>query len=158
MTSSPRCGDRPRARLSVGAGESVSRSSRSCAPRWQASRRTSPVAISRRRDRLTVPDEKPVGVDVQSVEGQPWDEIIAAQDHHLADVCVRLTGDQRPYANARIWSARESMKKLAGDALAPLIVDTCGSHRRVTFRSGRHSIATYIMRDRVVAVAKERSA
>jgi enediyne polyketide synthase len=107
---------------------------------------------------LTVTDEKPVGVDVQSVEGQPWDEIIAAQDHHLADVCIRLTGDQRPYANARIWSARESMKKLAGDALAPLVVDTCGSHRRVTFRSGPHRIDTFVMQGRVVAVAKERSA
>jgi enediyne polyketide synthase len=105
---------------------------------------------------LIVSHEKPVGVDVQQIAGQPWDDIIAPHDGGLADVCTRLSGDDRPYAAARVWSARESMKKLAGDALVPLIVDTCGSHGRVTFRSGPHRIDTFVMRDCVVAVAKER--
>ena len=59
---------------------------------------------------------------------------------------------------ARVWSARESMKKLAGDALVPLVLDTAGTHGRVTFRAGAHRIDTFVMRDCVVAVAKERSA
>jgi enediyne polyketide synthase len=115
--------------------------------------------ISRSHDAevtLTVTHEKPVGVDVQQVEGQLWDDVISPHDGGLTDVCVRLSGDDRNYAAARVWSARESMKKLAGDALVPLIIDTCGDHGRVTFRSGPHRIDTYVMRDSIVAVAKER--
>jgi len=116
--------------------------------------------VSRSHDagiQLTVTHETPVGVDVQQVNGEPWDTIIRANDGSLADICTRLSGDDRPYAAARVWSARESMKKLAGDALVPLFVDTCGSHGRVTFRSGDHRIDTFVMRDCVVAVAKERN-
>lgn len=107
---------------------------------------------------LAVAHERPVGVDVQFVGGQPWDQLFAAHDDSLADICTRLSGDDRPRSAARVWSARESMKKLAGDALVPLIVDTCGQHGRVTFRSGDHRIDTYVMGDCVVAVAKERGA
>lgn len=117
--------------------------------------------ISRSHDAgvmLTVTHHQPVGVDVQHVNGQVWDDILAPHDGGLTDVCIRLSGDERRYAAARIWSARESMKKLGGDGLVPLIIDTCGSHGRVTFRSGPHSIDTFVMRDCVVAVAKERSA
>lgn len=120
--------------------------------------------ISRSHDSevtLTVTHEKPVGVDVQKVlrhaSLQHWDDIIGPHDRGLADVCVRLSGDDRRYAAARVWSARESMKKLAGDALVPLVIDTCGTHGRVTFRSGPHRIDTYLMRDSIVAVAKERT-
>lgn len=116
--------------------------------------------ISRSHDgavALTVTHEKPVGVDVQQVTGQEWDGLIAPHDDGLADVCTRLSGDERPLAAARIWSARESVKKLAGDALAPMVLDNCGTHGRVTFRSGRHHIDTYVMRDCVVAVAKEKA-
>ena len=47
---------------------------------------------------------------------------------------------------------------LATVVRAPLVVDTCGTHGRVTFRSGAHRIDTFVMRDCVVAVAKERNA
>jgi enediyne polyketide synthase len=107
---------------------------------------------------LAVAHETPVGVDVQFVDGQSWDQLFAAHDDSLAEICTKLSGDDRPRSAARVWSARESMKKLAGDALVPLIVDTCGQHGRVTFRSGDHRIDTYVMRDCVVAVAKERGA
>jgi len=116
--------------------------------------------ISRSHDAdvaLTVTHETPVGVDVQHVNGEPWDAIIGAHDGGLADVCARISGGDRRFAAARIWSARESMKKLAGDALVPLVVDAAGTHGRVTFRSGAHRIDTFVMRDCVVAVAKERS-
>jgi enediyne polyketide synthase len=116
--------------------------------------------ISRSHDSevtLTVTHERPVGVDVQQIEGQHWDSIIGPHDGGLTDVCARLSGDDRSHAAARIWSARESMKKLSGDALVPLIIDTCGNHGRVTFRSGPHRIDTYLMRDSIVAVAKERN-
>ena len=116
--------------------------------------------ISRSHDagiEVTVRHHKPVGVDVQHVNGEPWDTIISAHDGGIADTCARLSGDDRRFAAARIWSARESMKKLAGDALVPMVVDDCGTHGRVTFRSGAHRIDTFVMRDCVVAVAKERS-
>jgi enediyne polyketide synthase len=116
--------------------------------------------ISRSHDAgvmLTVSHARPVGIDVQHVNGQVWDDILAPHDGSLTDVCIVLSGDERRFAAARIWSARESMKKLGGDALVPLVVDQCGSHGRVTFRSGPHDIDTFIMRGCVVAVAKERS-
>jgi enediyne polyketide synthase len=118
--------------------------------------------ISRSHDAevtVTVTHETPVGVDVQQVPAhfsdQHWDDVIGTHDGGLADVCARLSGDDRRFAAARVWSARESMKKLSGDALVPLVVDTCGNHGRVTFRSGPHRIDTYVMRDSIVAVAKE---
>jgi hypothetical protein len=46
------------------------------------------------------------------------------------------------------------MKKLAGDPLVPLIIDTCGDHGRVTFRSGSSRIDTFVLRDCVVSVAR----
>ncbi len=107
---------------------------------------------------LAVAHHTPVGVDVQTVGDHPWDDIIGSHDGPLTDVCIRLSGDERPHAAARVWSARESMKKLSGDALVPLVVDDAGTHGRVTFRSGPHRIDTYLMRDCVVAVARERSA
>ena len=103
---------------------------------------------------LAVRDERPVGCDVQVVDHQPWDDLLGRQDVSLADVCTRLSGDARSFAAARVWTARESMKKLAGDPLVPLILDTCGEHRRVTFRSGGSRIDTYVLRDCVVAVAR----
>ena len=106
---------------------------------------------------VTVTHEKPVGVDVQRVGGHPWDDITGAHDGSLAEVCTRLSGDERAHAAARVWSARESMKKLSGDAQVPLVVDAAGKHGRVTFRSGVHRIDTFVMRDCVVAVAKEKS-
>jgi hypothetical protein len=110
---------------------------------------------------VTVTHETPVGVDVQQVpthfSDQHWDDVIGTHDGGLADVCARLSGDERRFAAARVWSARESMKKLSGDALVPLTVDTCGNHGRVTFRSGPHQIDTYVMRDSIVAVARERN-
>jgi len=106
---------------------------------------------------LTVTHEKPVGVDVQRVGGHPWNDITGAHDGSLAEVCTRLSGDERAHAEARVWSARESMKKLGGDAQVPLVVDAAGKHGRVTFRSGVHRIDTFVMRDCVVAVAKEKS-
>ncbi|HJQ35693.1 MAG TPA: polyketide synthase dehydratase domain-containing protein [Thermoanaerobaculia bacterium] len=114
--------------------------------------------ISRSHDAgiaLTVTHEKPVGVDVQHVDGEPWDTIMGANDGGIAEVCTKLSGDEHRFAQARVWSARESMKKLAGDARAPLVVDGAGKHRRVTFRSGAHRIDTFVMRDCIVAVAKE---
>jgi len=117
--------------------------------------------ISRSHDAgiaLTVTHHTPVGVDVQHVNGEPWDTIIGAHDRPLADVCTRVSGGERRFSAARVWSARESMKKLAGDALVPLVLDTAGTHGRVTFRAGAHRIDTFVMRDCVVAVAKERSA
>lgn len=105
--------------------------------------------------RLAVVHEKPVGCDVQVVgDDVPWAELLGHHDVPLADVCTRLSGDEKPYAAARVWSARESMKKLAGDPLVPLIVDTCGEHRRITFRSGDSRIDTFVLRDCVVAVAR----
>ena len=104
---------------------------------------------------LAVAHETPVGCDVQVVDDDDrWDDLLGHHDLPLADVCTRLSGDDMPYAAARVWSARESMKKLAGDPLVPLIVDTCGDHRRVTFRSGDSRIDTYVLRDCVVAVAR----
>jgi enediyne polyketide synthase len=118
--------------------------------------------ISRSHDSevtMTVTHERPVGVDVQQVPAhfsdQHWDDVIGAHDGGLTEVCARLSGDDRRFAAARVWSARESMKKLSGDALVPLIVDTCGDHGRVTFRSGPHRIDTYVMRDSIVAVARD---
>lgn len=116
--------------------------------------------ISRSHDAgvmLTVTHARPVGVDVQHVNGQVWDDLLAPHDGSLTDVCAGVSGDDRRFAAARIWSARESMKKLGGDALVPLIVEQCGSHGRVTFRSGPHDIDTFVMRGCVVAVAQERS-
>ncbi len=104
---------------------------------------------------MAVAHETPVGCDVQVVDDDDrWDDLLGHLDLPLADVCTRLSGDDKPYAAARVWSARESMKKLAGDPLVPLIVDTCGDHRRVTFRSGNSRIDTYVLRDCVVAVAR----
>jgi enediyne polyketide synthase len=103
---------------------------------------------------LAVAHEKPVGCDVQSVDGGAWDDLLGHHDVPLADVCTRLSGDDKSYSAARVWSARESLKKLAGDPLVPLIVDTCGDHRRVTFRSGNSRIDTFVLRDYVVAVAQ----
>jgi enediyne polyketide synthase len=114
--------------------------------------------ISRSHDagiELTVTHHKPVGVDVQHVDGESWETIMGAHDGGIAEVCTRLSGDEHRFAAARVWSARESMKKLAGDARVPLVVDAAGTHGRVTFRSGVHRIDTYVMRDCVVAVAKE---
>ena len=91
---------------------------------------------------------------MQFVDDQPWDDILAHHDGPLADVCTRLSGDDKPFAAARVWSARESMKKLAGDPLVPLILDTCGDHGRVTFRSGSSRIDTFVLRDCVVSVAR----
>lgn len=116
--------------------------------------------ISRSHDgaiTLAVAHEKPVGVDVQHIDRHPWDDIVGPRDGGLTDVCVRVSGDERPHAAARVWSARESMKKLSGDALVPLVVDTAGDHGRVTFRSGPHRIDTFLMKDCVVAVASERN-
>ena len=103
---------------------------------------------------LAVQHEKPVGCDVQSVGGGDWDGILGHHDVPLADVCTRLSGDGKPFSAARVWSARESLKKLAGDPLVPLTVDHCGDHRRVTFRSGTSRIDTFVLRDYVVAVAQ----
>ena len=103
---------------------------------------------------LAVVHEKPVGCDVQLVDGEPWCHVLGRHDAPLADVCMRLSGDEEPFAAARIWSARESMKKLAGDPLVPLVVDAAGDHRRVTFRSGQSRIDTFVLRDCVVAVAR----
>jgi enediyne polyketide synthase len=103
---------------------------------------------------LAVLHENPVGCDVQKVNGQPWDDILARHDLPLTDVCIRVSGDEKRFAAARVWSARESLKKLAGDPLVPLVVDAAGDHRRVTFRSGNSRIDTYVLRDCVVAVAR----
>ena len=103
---------------------------------------------------LAVAHEKPVGCDVQIVDTGEWNDVLGYHDAPLADVCTRLSGDDRPYAAARVWSARESMKKLAGDPLVPLTVDTCGDHRRVTFRSGQSRIDTFVLGDYIVAVAQ----
>lgn len=104
---------------------------------------------------LAVAHEDPVGCDVQVVDDDGrWHDLLGHHDLPLADVCTRLSGEDKPYAAARVWSARESMKKLAGDPLVPLILDTCGDHRRVTFRSGNSRIDTFVLRDCVVAVAR----
>ena len=104
---------------------------------------------------LAVMHETPVGCDVQIVDDTSnWDTLLGYHDAPLADVCTRMSGDQMSYSAARVWTARESMKKLAGDALVPLIVDHCGDHRRVTFRSGDSRIDTFVLRDYVVAVAR----
>jgi len=103
---------------------------------------------------LAVVHERPVGCDVQIVDSDEWDDLLGHHDVPLADVCTRLSGDDKQYAAARVWTARESMKKLAGDPLVPLIVDHCGDHRRVTFRSGNSRIDTFVLRDYVVAVAQ----
>ena len=114
--------------------------------------------VSRSHDggiELTVTHEKPVGVDVQHVNGEPWDTIIGPHDGGLAETCKRVSGDEHRFAAARVWTARESMKKLAGDALAPMVVENAGKHGRVTFRSGAHRVDTFVMKDCVVAVALE---
>jgi enediyne polyketide synthase len=103
---------------------------------------------------LAVAHEHPVGCDLQKVNGQDWDSILADHDGVLADVCRSLSGDEKRFASARVWGARESLKKLAGDPLVPLVVDTTGDHRRVTFRSGKSRIDTFVLRDCVVAVAR----
>jgi hypothetical protein len=36
----------------------------------------------------------------------------------------------------------------------PLVVDTAGDHRRITFRSGSSRIDTFVLRDCVVSVAR----
>jgi len=116
--------------------------------------------VSRSHDagiELTVTHHTPVGVDVQHVDGESWDSIMGAHDGGIAEVASKMSGDDRKSSAARVWSARESMKKLSGDALVPLVVDTAGTHGRVTFRSGAHRIDTFKMRNCVVAVAKEKA-
>ncbi|HYC89850.1 MAG TPA: SDR family NAD(P)-dependent oxidoreductase [Thermoanaerobaculia bacterium] len=103
---------------------------------------------------LAVRHETPVGCDVQYVDGDDWDDVLGHHDAPLADVCMQLSGDEEPFAAARVWSARESLKKLAGDPLVPLVIDATGDHRRVTFRSGNSRIDTFVLRDCVVAVAR----
>ncbi len=103
---------------------------------------------------LAVAHAKPVGCDVQVVDGGQWDDLLGHHDGPLADVCTRMSGDDKSYSAARVWSARESLKKLAGDPMVPLTVDHCGDHRRVTFRSGNSRIDTFVLRDYVVAVAQ----
>ena len=103
---------------------------------------------------LAVLHEEPVGCDVQLVGDDDWDDVLGHHDAPLADVCMQLSGDEEPYAAARVWSARESLKKLAGDPLVPLVIDTTGDHRRVTFRSGNSRIDTFVLRDCVVSVAR----
>ena len=104
--------------------------------------------------RMAVAHERPIGCDVQLVDGQTWSHLLGNHDVPLADVCRRLSGDEESFAIARVWSARESMKKLAGDALVPLVIDTTGDHRRVTFRSGESRIDTFVLRDCIVSVAR----
>ncbi|HEX6096003.1 MAG TPA: beta-ketoacyl synthase N-terminal-like domain-containing protein [Thermoanaerobaculia bacterium] len=103
---------------------------------------------------LAVRHGAPIGCDVQQVDGDGWDDVLGHHDAPLADVCMQLSGDDEPFAAARVWSARESLKKLAGDPLVPLVVDAAGDHRRVTFRSGNSRIDTFVLRDCVVSVAR----
>jgi enediyne polyketide synthase len=103
---------------------------------------------------LAVRHESPIGCDVQFVDSDGWDDVLGHHDGPLTDVCMQLSGDDEPFAAARVWSARESLKKLAGDPLVPLVVDTAGDHRRVTFRSGNSRIDTFVLRDCVVSVAR----
>jgi hypothetical protein len=72
----------------------------------------------------------------------------------LADLCVAGGGDSLEFAAARISSARESLKKLSGNALAPLVVEAFAARRRVTFRSGLTNVDTLAIGDRIIAVAQ----
>ncbi|HYH07132.1 MAG TPA: SDR family NAD(P)-dependent oxidoreductase, partial [Thermoanaerobaculia bacterium] len=103
---------------------------------------------------LAVRHEEPIGCDVQFVDMDAWNDLLGHHDAPLTGVCMQLSGDEEPFAAARVWSARESLKKLAGDPLVPLVVDTTGDHRRVTFRSGNRRIDTFVLRDCVVSVAR----
>jgi enediyne polyketide synthase len=103
---------------------------------------------------LAVRHGAPIGCDVQQVDGGDWDDVLGHHDAPLTDVCMQLSGDEEPFAAARVWSARESLKKLAGDPLVPLVIDTTGDHRRITFRSGNSRIDTFVLRDCVVSVAR----
>ena len=104
---------------------------------------------------MAVRHEDPVGCDVQFVDlDDEWDDLLGHHDAPLAGVCMEISGDDEPFAAARVWSARESLKKLAGDPLVPLVIDATGDHRRVTFRSGNSRIDTFVLRDCVVSVAR----
>ena len=102
---------------------------------------------------MAVADAHPIGCDLQIVDGHPWTTILHPRDLALAEICARSSGDEPRVAAARVWAARESGAKAGGDALLPLTYDAAGPLRRVTFAAGDTRIDTFLLCDRIAAVA-----
>jgi enediyne polyketide synthase len=102
---------------------------------------------------LAVADDDPVGCDLQIADGHPWRDILAAGDAALADLCVRSADDPFPLAAARVWAARESIKKAGVDVLASLTLGTCSAQRHVSFGAGATTIDTFVIGGCIAAIA-----
>jgi enediyne polyketide synthase len=112
------------------------------------------VSVATSRDlRLTVLAKSPVGCDLQAVDGYPWGQLTNPQDTGLIGASAADGGDDIEVASARVWSARESLKKLSGNPMAPLVFEAAESLGRVNYRSGATSISTFILGGHVVAFA-----
>jgi len=101
---------------------------------------------------LAVTHAAPVGCDLQQVADDALTLLVSA-DRAVAVLASSASQEAEAVAATRVWSAREAMKKATGNGSPPLVFDSCSAPGRVTFAAGAYRIETFLMRDRIAAVA-----
>lgn len=93
--------------------------------------------------KLEIDGATPVGCDLQCVmrlNARDWKSILDKEGFKLAEVVTSTTRGQMDISATRVWTARESMKKIGLSSDAPLVVEPDSSSQWVVFNSGNITI------------------
>ena len=93
---------------------------------------------------LAVAGPAPLGCDLEPVTPRPpalWRDLLGADGLALAEQVARDAGEDLDASAARVWSAREALKK-AGEASAAPLLFASAAGRWVVLRAGAAGVAT----------------
>lgn len=102
----------------------------------------------------------PVGVDLvrrdaDGVDSVPWDDLLGADGTALAEVLAEAAPGEDPQtARARVWAAREALRKCTGSPAGPLVLRR-REGRWTVLASGAVTVITHADSESVAAVAAE---
>ena len=99
---------------------------------------------------IAVAHAQAVGCDLQQLDGASRELAGGGTLVSLAAAEARETHD---LGAARVWSAREALKKATANGAGPLVFDSCGPLLRVTFRAGAFRIDTFRIAGHIAAIS-----
>jgi enediyne polyketide synthase len=87
-----------------------------------------------------------VACDMEVVQNPPgeWQDVLTPDRLALADLLMKEAGDRKEVAATRVWSVTECLLKQGLPPNAPLVLHNTMADGWVSFRSGSHTIATYV--------------
>jgi enediyne polyketide synthase len=97
---------------------------------------------------LAVAGPDPLGCDLEAVTaraGSLWQDLLGYEHYKLAEVIMRLAGEDLDTAATRAWSAGECLKKSGAAVASPLTLHSVRGDGCVLLSSGAALIATFLI-------------